>query len=201
MADMPVRTKRSPRPTACTACGVTLRPKSTPNVPGTRTHMGRGLCSACWKRKRYGFRPMPERPPECSSCGRDWDTVTFTARGLCTGCYSTQRYRETTKRVRHPMPATCTGCSRPLRKVGTEAPGTVVFAANGLCGSCYNAGRTVTPLITPTQCTRCERPMRTRAKAAPGFVTHCARGLCTSCYGTTTRQEKQILAFVLGGAA
>lgn len=251
---------RTPRPAACTACDVTLRDKGGPTIANTRVHMGRGLCSACWKRDRYGYRPLPERPPACEQCGRGWDEVTYTARGMCAGCYGTQHYRETTVRVRQampetcescsrtlrhkrapatpgtvgyagkglcgactnavrngrtrgvrqprrPMPATCRSCSRTLRKVGTpKIPGTVVFVANGMCGSCYNAdraGTTVTvPVRTvPTECTSCERPMRAKtAPVAPGVVVHRARGLCSGCYVAEARRERQLLAFVLGGA-
>jgi len=252
---------RSPRPEACTSCEVPLRDKAGPTIAGTRVHMGRGLCSACWKRETYGYRPLPERPPACTSCGRGWDVVPYTARGLCSGCYSTQRYRETTERVRTSMPETCAACTRPLRRKtdpkepgtvrfagkglcgsctnaakhgrtrgvtrphrpmpeacaacsrrlrrpGTKVPGTVVFAADGMCGTCYNAARRgetvtirVTPSRTPTECTRCERPMRTKTKAAPGFVVHRARGLCATCYVVEARRERELLAYVLGGAA
>lgn len=252
---------RSPRPETCTACSVQLRDKSGPTIAGTRVHMGRGLCSTCWKRETYGYRPVPERPPECTQCGRGWDTVTYTARGMCGGCYGTWRYRETTPRVRTPMPETCSACHRPLRRKtdpkvpGTvrfagkglcgsctnaarngrpggvrqahhpmpetcaacsrqlrapgspKIPGTVRFAANGMCGSCYGAakrGETVTvrtPRPVPTECTRCERPMRTKANAEPGHVIHRARGLCAGCYIAEDRRERELLAYVLGGAA
>jgi hypothetical protein len=153
--------------------------------------MGRGLCSQCWKRDRYGYRPLPERPPACQSCGRGWDTVKYTAAGLCSGCYGTHRYRKNRELVRQPMPERCTSCSRTLRHKRDPATlGTVGYAGKGLCGACTNAlrngktrGERRPHRPMPERCTSCSRKLRKiGTPKVPDTVVFVANGMCGSCY-------------------
>lgn len=202
------RTQRVKRPTNCTKCGVRLRAKKDPYVPGTRRYLGRGLCSTCWKHVVKGAKPNPPRPSRCLTCGRGWDAVRYECRGLCRGCYSAQRYRDGRELVRTKMPAECVRCERPMRgQTAPPAPGTVRFAALGMCGACYAADRARRLGVTarkppPTECVTCHQPMVARgAPPKPGHVIHTGSGLCRRCRSAVQRREKKLLAYVLGGAA
>ncbi|GAA4707310.1 hypothetical protein APR04_003782 [Promicromonospora umidemergens] len=85
---------------------------------------------------------------------------------------------------------------------------TVRYHGRGLCKVCHSAARWRASAGEPVQqkmperCMSCGQRLRSqRAARVAGTVRYAGKGLCGSCWNRTAREERALLAYVLGTAS